>query len=71
MKERTHLNIKTFIATFIFYQIQHPGTVLDAEFNQLSENVIGIKIWPNIYREMNGFIKVQNSGSLTVVDQFY
>ena len=37
-------NFKTFITLLIFHQIQHPGTFLNAELNELSEYVIGFKI---------------------------
>ena len=51
-KEMTHFNTKTSIAPFIFYQIQHPGTVLNAEFSQLSESAIGFQIWVINYEEI-------------------
>ena len=41
------------ISSFIFHQIQHPGTVLNAELQGLFETGIGIKIWPSIDREMS------------------
>ena len=51
-KEMTHFNTKTSIAPFIFNQIQHPGTVLNAEFSQLSESAIGFQIWVINYEEI-------------------
>jgi len=45
-------NFEIFITPFNFHQIELPGTVLNAELRQLSETVIGIKIWPCIDREM-------------------
>ena len=46
-------NFEIFITPFIFHQIELPGTVLNAELRQLSETVIGIKIWPCIDWEIN------------------
>ena len=40
------------ISSFIFHQIQHPGTVLNAELHQLSETVFEIKIRPSLDREI-------------------
>ena len=37
-------NFDSFLTPLIFHQIQHPGTLLNAELNQLFKSVIGIKI---------------------------
>ena len=66
-KEMTHFNTKTSIAPFIFYQIQHPGTVLNAEFSQLSESAIGFQIWVINYEEIT---KLQ-SGHLSFLRLYF
>ena len=48
-------DFQSFITPLIFYQIQLPRTVLNAELNQLSETVIGINIWPGFDGEINVF----------------
>ena len=37
-------NFETFITSFIFFQIELPGTLLNTELNELSESAIGFKI---------------------------
>ena len=52
-KNALYFTFETFITPFNFHQIQLPGTLLNAELNQLSESGIGFKIWRIFYGDMN------------------
>ena len=50
-------DFQSFITPLIFYQLQLPRTVLNAELNQLSENVIEFEIWLSFDKEIINFME--------------